>query len=133
MLEGKNMTKNEIDYDMKSILSSEYAHLLWKDELGDDFLLLKYAEVYRYSENILRLHCWSKLALNNLKKICSIFNEWATDDAIYSADINISDFAQVIQAWAPKKRFAKNSKWLKDKEQRLAHKIIPYKPKIKEQ
>lgn len=113
---------------MKDLITKQYKHLLWKDALGHNFLLLKYAEIFRYSDNILIFHCWSKKAFNNLKKICPIFNERTTGDGLYSFNINSADLPQVIEAWAPRKRFARNSKWLLDKEQRLGHLIIPYKP-----
>jgi hypothetical protein len=113
---------------MKDLITKEHRHLIWKDEVGHSFLLLKYAEVFRYSDEVLRFHSWSKKALSNLKKMCPVFNERATDDGLYIFDMDGVFFPQVIKAWAPRKRFAKNSKWLKDKEQRLAHKIISYKP-----
>lgn len=120
---------------MKDLISDKYKHLLWKDEVGDSFLLLKYGEIFQYSQDVLRIHSWSKKifmkTFSNLERICPIFNEWQTDDGLCIADINRADLPQVIEAWAPKKRFAKNSKWLKDKEKKLGHKIIQFKPELK--
>ncbi|MCB9772243.1 MAG: hypothetical protein H6754_06795 [Candidatus Omnitrophica bacterium] len=116
---------------MKELITEQHRHLLWKDELGDYFLLLKFGEVFRYEEGILRIHCFSQKAFNNLKKVCPIFNEWSTDDKLYLADIDKADLYKVIKAWSPRKRFAQNSAWLKDKEKRLAHRIIPYRPELK--
>lgn len=116
---------------MKDLITIKNKHLLWKDELGSCFLLLKCGEIFKYSENTLRVHFFHRFAFNNLRDICSTFNEWSTDDGLYMADVNIVDLPQVIEAFAPKKRFARNSKWLSDKEKKLGHKIIQYKPTLK--
>ena len=40
---------------MIDLITRREKQLLYKDELGDVFLLLKYGEVFRYSKNVLRV------------------------------------------------------------------------------
>ena len=106
--------------------------MLWQDELGEDFLLLKYAEVYRYSQDILRVVVFTlknpptKLSL--LRKEGVILNEFRTDDPLLILDIDKQYLPRIIALGDFKRRPNKNGAWIKDKEQRLAHKILPYRP-----
>lgn len=102
----------------------KYKKTLYKDELGDNFFMLKYGEAFQYSEKTSRLHLWSKTACKNLAKLCPILNEDCTDDPLYIVDIKITDLPKILDIWGLKKRLMKNSKSLKNKEQKLAHKII---------
>ena len=59
---------------MKDLIKKKHKCMVWKDELYDvkdstkhTFLLLKYAEVYRYREKILRLYVWSSQKLSQLR------------------------------------------------------------------
>lgn len=107
--------------------------MLWQDELGDEFLLLKYAEVYQYSENVLRLLIFSPKKLSQLRELGVILNEIGLDEPFTMVDINRSNLDQIIKLGEFKKRPNLNGRWLKDKEKDLAHKIIPYKPALKEE
>jgi hypothetical protein len=37
---------------MKNLLPQQYKRLVWYDELGEEFLLLNYAEVFKYSDEV---------------------------------------------------------------------------------
>ena len=117
---------------MKNLITKKQRHLLWQDELGDDFLLLKYGEVYRYSEDTVRVIIFalknlpSELSL--LRKQGVILNEFMTDDPLLVLDIDKQYLSRIISMGEFKRRPDKNGKWVKDKELRLAHKILPYKP-----
>ncbi len=120
---------------MKDLITTEYKHTLWKDEFGDDFLLLKFGEVYEspYGKNNLRLVTWAKPIRNKLTKLGLILNEDGTDDPLWILDLKRADLPILLKLGAGKNRFAKNSKWLKDKEEKLAHKILPYNPNLRSQ
>jgi hypothetical protein len=117
---------------MKNLITKKHKHMLWQDELGEDFLLLKYAEVYRYSQDILRVVVFTvknpptKLSL--LRKEGVILNEFRTDDPLLILDIDKQYLPRIIALGDFKRRPNKNGAWIKDKEQRLAHKILPYRP-----
>ena len=115
---------------MEELITKKHKHLLWKDELGDSFLLLKYAEVYKYSDDILRMHIFVRQKAFQIKNLVPVLREDSTDDGLYIFDISKQDLDRIIQLGAFKRRPNINGKWIKDKEQKLAHKIIPFNPKL---
>lgn len=106
--------------------------MLWQDELGDDFLLLKYAEVYEYFDNTLRLLVFCPQKCSQLRKSGLILNEDSTDDGLCIVDVDKQNLEQIIALGAFKRRPSIKGKWIKDKEKKLAHRIITFNPKIKE-
>ncbi len=117
---------------MKNLITKDMKHLLWKDEIGDSFLLLRYGEVYRYGEDTLRLLTWSREKCIWLRQKGVILNETSYDDGLYAIDIDRSDLGLLIQLGAFKRRPYKDGKWLKHKEGLLGHRIIPYRATLKE-
>ena len=115
---------------MKDLIKQDNMHLLWKGERGDTFLILKYAEIFRYSENVLRVLIFSPKMVSPVKKLGSILEESVLDDGIYSIDINKSKLPLLIQLGAFKKRPHLNGRWIKDKEKRLGHEILPFRPRL---
>lgn len=114
---------------MKELLSKAERHLLWRDEIGDNFILLKYAEVYRYSVNVLRLYIFSKKMLLQLRKMGLIWDEHETDDDFYIAGVKAENLARIIALGAFRRRPHIGGRWIKKKEQILGHKILPYRCK----
>lgn len=112
---------------MKELLAKDQSHLMWKDELEDVFILLKYAEIYRYSKKMLRLYVWSKKKLSSLRKLGVILNESETDDPLYIVDIKTEYLPQLIKLGTFHRRPYKNGKWIKKKEQLLGHRILSCK------
>ena len=115
---------------MKNLISTEQSHLLYKDEINDPFLLTKYMEIFRKSKNTLSCTCWSHKTLVKLRSKGIIFKEWSTSDGLYQFDTNIENLDVLIQCGASKRRIHKKGKWLKSREEKLGHRIIPYNPKI---
>lgn len=122
---------------MKNLVTKKHKHMLWKDESYNTpkstkhtFLLLKYAEVYRFSKNTLRLHIWLKKMLPSVRKLGSILNEIDIDDYFTIIDVENRILPQIIQLGAFKRRPNLNGCWLKDKERILAHRILPYRGKF---
>jgi len=110
--------------------TEQYKHMLWHDEQGKPFLLLKYAEVFEYSDTVLGLHCWSKKMLAVLRFEGLILFEMATDDPLYILRVDRAHLARLISLGAFKKRPDINGAWLKGKEKLLAHKILTYRFKL---
>jgi hypothetical protein len=117
---------------MKNLITQDLKHLLWKDEIGDPFLLLNYGEVYKYDKNTLRLLAWSREMCARLRQKGVILNERSYDDRLYALDIDRFNLALLIQLGAFKRRPHKNGKWIKHKEELLGHRIIPYRATLKE-
>lgn len=119
---------------MKDLIPKKYKHLLYKDECPEltDFLLLKYAEVYRFSKDTLRLWIWSRSKLLLVKKSMPISNEWTLDDGITIVDVDNRFLDDLIALGATKQRIYRNGKRLKYLENKLGHRIIPFNPELAE-
>ena len=120
------------DLYMKDLIPKKHKHLLYKDESPElcDFLLLNYAEVYRYSENTLRLLCWSPSKRLQVKNKMRVSNEWGTDDGLLLFDVNNSKLNDLIALGATKQRIHKRGKTLLRLEEKLGHKIYPFNPQL---
>lgn len=116
---------------MKDIISSKYKQLLWKDELGDDFLLIQYAEIYKYSDKILRMLIWKPKKAVQLRKMGLILHEIELSDGLGLYDIAVENLDKVIELGNFKRRPARKGKWFKGKEELLAHKIIVFNPQLR--
>ena len=115
---------------MHHLITQKHKHLLWKDEVGDTFLLLKYAEVFQLSENVLRLFVFNRKKLPLMRKRGLILNEEWLDEPFTIVDVDRSNLDQIIALGEFRRRPDLNGNWLKDKEAKLAHQIIPYNPTI---
>lgn len=104
--------------------------MLWKDEQGDTFLLLKFAEVYEYSENVVRLHIWSSKKRSTMRKRGLILKEIHLDEPFTIIDIDRSNLDEIINLGRYRKRFNLGGSTHKRLESVLAHKIVPYNPEI---
>ena len=115
------------DYSMKSVTPAKYKHMLWKDECEEpsDFLLLKYAEVYLYSKDILRLHIFLPKYLSLVRSRGWILKEHHLDEPFTMVDVDIANLEQIIQLGAFRRRPDTNGAWLAKIEKILAHKIRP--------
>jgi hypothetical protein len=115
---------------MKDVLKSEWKHMLWKDEVGDYFLLTKYAEIYEYDSTTLRMHVFRLKNALPLREKGLILNEIETDEDLYIWDIHKQYLPLVIALGEFKRRPNIKGKWIKRMEKILAHKIIPFNPKL---
>lgn len=116
---------------MKDLLSKKYKSSLWQDEVGDDFMLLKYAEAYRYSEDTIGLFVWNFKMLARMRKMGVIFDERGTDDPLVACKSKATDLPRLIALGAFRARPHLKGRWLEEKKRLLAHKIIPYRPRLK--
>jgi hypothetical protein len=113
---------------MKILISDKYKHLLYKDEINDPFLLTNKMEIYLKSESVVGCYCWSFKTTVKLRSMGIIFNEWSTADGLYTFETKNENLEVLIQCGAPKRRVHKDGKWIKSREEKLGHKIIPYNP-----
>lgn len=120
---------------MKNLILKKHRCMLWKDELYDvkdstkhTFLLLKYAEVYKYSRNTLKLHIWNSRRLAQLLKRGLIFDLISLDEDFTIASAKVENLPHLIALGAFRKRPHIKGNWIKNKEKLLAHKILVYRP-----
>lgn len=113
---------------MRNLLNRNWKYLLWKDELGDDFILLKYTEVFLYDKNTLRLFCWSNQKRLQLLKEGLVLNEDHVDEPFYILDVDRKNLDRLIAMGAHIRRPSIQGKWIRDKEKKLGHKVVPYNP-----
>jgi len=99
--------------------------ILFKDELGDPFLLTKVMEIYCYSNTVLQCYCWHKKTYLQLQKSGLIFDDLETSDRIYVFKVKRENLPRIYALGAFKRRPRRNGRWLKDKEHRLGHRITP--------
>jgi hypothetical protein len=118
---------------MKNLITQDLKHLLWKDEIGDSFLLLKYGEIYKYSEAEIGVYCWNKAVSTRLAKKRLILRRSEIGDDFTVLFAKVQNLPQIIAMLCiPSRRFNKGSKWIAHKERILGHRIIPFNPTLKE-
>ena len=117
---------------MKNLISKQHSHLLYKDEINDPFLLTSYMEIYRKSKTTLGCYCWSKRIYLQLKKEGIISEEYITEDKLYTFITENANLPLLIATGSHSRRIHRHGRWLRDKEKRLGHRIIPFNPEIKE-
>ena len=120
---------------MRTLITKEHKHLLWKDELfgapgstNHTFLLLKYTEIYKYSENTLRLYIWNYPKWLQLRKKGVILNELPSDEPFHIVDVKVACLPLLIALGAFRQRPDIKGRWIERKEELLGHKILPYNP-----
>lgn len=117
---------------MKDLITSKHKHLLWKDEIGDNFILLRCGEVYRYSNSLLGLYLISKPKALQLKKKGVITDYRETDDKLWVSTTKVENLSRLIDWYGFKKRPHISGNWIGKMESLLGHKIIPFRPELKE-
>lgn len=122
---------------MRTLVSKKHKCMLWKDELYDvkdstkhTFLLLKYAEVYKYSKMTLKLHLWGTKKLSQLLKQGLIFDLTPLNEDFYTALAKVTDLPPIIALGAFRKRPHIKGNWIKKREKILGHKILPYRGRV---
>jgi hypothetical protein len=117
---------------MKNIITEEHKHLLYKDEIGDVFLLTKHMEIYKKSDSTIGVYCWSKKVFLQLKKEGIVSKENDTDDKLYTFETDVANMHLLFATGSHLRRVYCSGRWVKDKEKRLGHKIIPFNPSLSE-
>jgi hypothetical protein len=123
----------KFNLNMRSILPARFKHMLWKDECGDDFVLTKSGEVYRYGQNELRAVLWSAAKCPLMQERGARLDH-KTDDGLFLLNFPISELQAVISLLGSfRRRPSIKGTWVKDKQARLAHQIIAYRPNLIEE
>lgn len=115
---------------MREFIGKKQRHLLWQDECDDDFLLLDFCEIYEFFDDTFRAIAWTHGGAQKLRKLGIVVNEEGTDEGLFILDFKREHLDKVLAINKSKKRRDTNSGWVKDKEERLAHRIFKYNPKV---
>ncbi len=91
-------------------------------------------EIYLYSgyttetinKAVLGCYCWSKKIALLLQNKGVIFDFWSTDDELQTFKTNIKNLPFILLLGTFKRRPDITGEWIRDKEQKLGHRIIPY-------
>ena len=75
---------------------------------------------------ILGCYSWNKKIASQLQKMGVIFDDWDTDDGLYTFKTNIANLPFLLSLGVFKRRPRRNGRWVRDKERRLGHQILPY-------
>ena len=118
---------------MNIVIKKQYKHLLWQDELyktnnstKHTFILLNYAEVYKYSSKVLALYIWDKSKLKQIKKLNLVIEEIKLDEPFNLVFTKIENLKKLISLGHPKNRESIKRSWIKNKEKLLQHRILPF-------
>ncbi len=118
---------------MRDLITQKHKHLLWKDECGDDFLILKHMEIYRQSESKIGIYCWKRAVSLRMQKSGFISRVMDSDEQFAILFAKIESLPQIMQQGGLfKRRPVISGKWIRKLEKRLAHRILPYSPKLQE-
>ena len=109
---------------MRELLNENQKHLLWKDEIDDEFLLTKFLEIFVYNKKKFKCYCWSKNVFNKLQKKGIITLKNITDDKLYVFYTDVKNLPILLAMGVHSRRPNINGEWLDDKKERLSHDII---------
>jgi hypothetical protein len=108
---------------MRKLLNENQKHLLWLDEAGDEFLLTKHIEIFRYNKLELKCYCWTKKVFNEFEKKIIIFDN-ITDDKLIVFRTKIKNLEILLKAGTHNRRPNIKGLWLMNLKKRLAHDIL---------
>lgn len=115
---------------MRQYLTKENKHLLWKDECDDEFILTSFGEIYESPNEGVRLVSWLSQNSPTIKGFGVNIGFSSTDDGLCLLDYPKEKLPVLLAKNRLRRRPYLNGAWLKDKEARLAHKIIPTNPDL---
>lgn len=98
------------NFEIKDLIESKYVHMLWKDECGDGFLLLKWGEISTYSINILALCIFSKSVCSRMQKKGLIFDVLELYEQYSICYANVENLSKLLALGAYSRRIPKTVK-----------------------
>ena len=111
-------------WGIHKLIAPEDVHMVWKDEIGDTFLLLKTAEVYLWSNRVLRLYCWSREVRSQLLSEGLVSHEMETDESFYVLDTEVENLGRITELGGRfERRPHVRGKWIRSLEEKLGHRI----------
>ena len=111
---------------ISKLVPEKLHHTVWRDESRDTFVLTKFREIHRVDEESMRMICWSRTIFKQILKSKLVYNQDYTDDGLHMAEFKNANLPKIMNYGIHFRRPNKNSKWILDKKERLAHEIRPY-------
>jgi len=112
---------------MIDLITTKHKHLLWKDEVGDPFLLFDWGSVWIYSKTVLGLNILVRDVCRRMLSKELIYEHQELDDTFDLCFAYVDKLPEILATNKWSKRLKINGNRLHDFERRLAHKIIPYR------
>jgi len=112
---------------------------LYKDEVGDIFLITKNAEIYLYrgykkeTQKVAEfgLYIWGVSFINKLREMKLLSHEMDSDEEFYIAFTSVKNLPTILSLQrAFKHRPDLHGTFISNLEYRLGHKIIPFNPDL---
>jgi len=112
---------------MNKLITSSQKHLVYHDELKEQFILLNCMSIYIQSDEDLLVLCWSKKIVDDIigKKI-NKDEPWQDDERVYSFTVSKQKIQDLIEYNTYSSVSDYKKKWLDNKIERLGHKIIKH-------
>lgn len=115
------MTRGE---KLRDLINYPQKHLLWCDEIGDEFLLTKSMEIYQHSDTTLKCLCWRKRVYLQLEKMKVITLENVTDDHLYVFYADLRNLPLLLSLGMHKRRPNIKGDYIRTLKERLGHDIL---------
>lgn len=118
-----------MNLSMIDLITSKHRHLLWRDECDDDFLLMKFGTIWRYSKTVLGLNVFVRKVCRLMLSQGLIYDHQALDDTFDLCFAKVEKLSGLIARDNRAIRMKRNCKMHRELEHKLAHKIYPYRTK----
>ena len=114
---------------LQDITPNKYKHLLYKDEINDQFILTNHFEIFMYNSKLIKCYTFTRKATKYAKEVLKIKDMPITSD-ICQFVVESEKISDLIELGATKRRIHKNGQKLKYLEEKIGHRIIPFNPKL---
>jgi len=119
---------------IKDLITHGNKHLLFKDELGDTFLLTDYCEIYLYSDEEIKVLSWKPASsISDIMEKAEARDYFRTDDGLNVYMCSIDKLNYLIGKNKRQRRLSVGCKKAIDLEERLGHKIRAYNPPLEKE
>lgn len=117
-----------MNLSMADLITEKHKQLLWKDECGDDFLLLKIGTIWRFDKNTLGLNVFVRRVCRRMLSHGLIYEHIETDDQFDVCYAKNAKLPALIAQDGRAIRMRRNCGMHRELERKLAHKIYPHRP-----
>jgi len=118
--------KRKIFLDDMAAFRDVPCYMMFHDGVNTVFVLTRTMEIYHRGNGTLCCYCFDRKTYLQLKKEALIFDDHITDDGLYVFKTDRRNLASIIQLGRFSRRPHLKGKWIRDKEARLGHDILPF-------
>ena len=122
-------TESEQDLQVfRQHLKPKYFHMLFKDEIGDLFLLTKHMEIFVYSPSVLGVYAWNDRILKRTEMEGKATNIQESDDHVIGFRTPIENLDLLLSFGVFRRRPDREGVWWSAHEKILGHRIFTFTP-----